>query len=128
MAYNYSDDIISDLHKDARGFRPCEYFWEQWTQAPADVKQSIWDNLCDEMESNQAQEEAAEARAIIAFRKLVAAQMQLCKCGWKDALRFLADAEDMDLSDAHVDIDFFLWGHGISYSERKKIAKLYYNG
>lgn len=50
--YTYSDDIISDLHKDARGYRPGECFWEEWTQSLANAKQRIWDMLCDELERN----------------------------------------------------------------------------
>ena len=122
--YTFDDNIISDLHKDARGFRPCEYFWEEWTQSPDDIKQKIWDNLVVEMEQSMAQQKADEAAALVEFRKIVAAQMQTCNCSWTTALEYLADAEDIDV-DCDQDFDYFLWGQGIGYEDRANIRRLY---
>ena len=122
--YTFDDNIVSDLHKDARGFRPCEYFWEEWTQSPDNVKQIIWDNLVDEMNRAMEQQKKDEAAALVKFRKIVAAQMQFCSCSWTRAVEYLADAEDIDV-DCDQDFDYFLWGQGIGYEDRAKIRKLY---
>ena len=122
--YTFSDDIISDLHKDARGFRPNEYFWEEWTQSPDDVKQKIWDNLCVEMEQSIAEQKAAEEAALVEFRKTVAAQMKFCDVRWTKAVEYLADAEG-DNIDCNQEFDYFLWKQGIGYEDRAKIRKLY---
>ena len=122
--YTFDSNIVSDLHKDARGFRPSEYFWEEWTQSPDNIKQTIWDSLCVEMEQSMAEQKAAEAQALVKFRKIVAAQMALCNTDWKTALRFLADAEDCTI-DNDQDFDYFLWNQGIGYEDRLKIRKLY---
>ena len=122
--FTYSDDIISDLHKDARGFRPGEYFWEEWTQSPDNVKKKIWDDLCCEMEQSMAEQKAAEADALVEFRKTVAAQMALCNVTWTKAVDYLADAEDCDI-EYDQDFDYFLWNQGIGYEDRLKIRKLY---
>ena len=122
--YTFDDNIVSDLHKDARGFRPSEYFWEEWTQSPDNVKQIIWDKLVVEMEESMAQQKADEARALVEFRKIVAAQMELCSCSWTKAVEYLADAEDTDI-DCDQNFDYFLWGQGIGYEDRAKIRKLY---
>ena len=122
--YTFDDNIISDLHKDARGFRPCEYFWEEWTQSPDDAKQQIWDNLVDEMNRAMEQQKADEAAALVAFRKVVAAQMKFCDIKWTKAVEYLADAEDMSI-DCEQDFDYFLWNQGIGYEDRLKIRKLY---
>jgi len=124
MSYTFDDNIISDLHKDARGFRPSEYFWEEWTQSPDNVKQIIWDKLCVEMEESMALQAKQEAAALVEFRKQVAATMKFCDCNWKDAVRFLADAEGDDI-DCDQDFDYFLWKQGIGYNDRVKIRKLY---
>ena len=124
--YTFDDNIVSDLHKDARGFRPSEYFWEEWTQSPDNVKQIIWDKLVVEMEESMAQQKADEARALVEFRKIVAAQMKLCNCDWKTALGYLADAEDIGFDpDCNQSFDYFLWNYGIGYEDRIKIRKLY---
>ena len=126
MSYTFSDDIISDLHKDARGFRPSEYFWEEWTQSPDDSKQKIWDMLCDEMKQNQIAERAAEEQAIVSFRKSVAGVMKIANCNWKVAVRYLADAEGDDIN-CEQGFDFFLWKQGIGFEDRANIRKLYKN-
>ena len=124
MSYTYSDDIISDLHKDARGFRPDEYFWEEWTQSPEDSKQRIWDSLCIEMERSMKEQAESEAAALVEFRKTVAALMALCNVTWTKAVDYLADAEDCDI-EYEQDFDYFLWNQGIGYNDRAKIRKLY---
>lgn len=122
--FTYSDDIISDLHKDARGFRPSEYFWEEWTQSPADIKQKIWDNLIQEMEYNQKEEQRIEAENLAKFRGQVAATMKFCDCNWKKAVEFLADAEGEDINNDQA-FDYFLWCQGIGFEDRANIRKLY---
>jgi hypothetical protein len=49
--YTFSEELLSDLHKDARGFRPrSEWFWHDWNTSDDDGKQAIWDNLVEELE------------------------------------------------------------------------------
>jgi hypothetical protein len=122
--YTFDDNIVSDLHKDARGFRPDEYFWEEWTQMPDNIKQKIWDNLCVEMEQSMEQQKADEAAALVEFRKIVAAQMAFCNVSWNKAVEYLADAEGDDV-DCEQGFDYFLWKQGIGYEDRLKIRKLY---
>ena len=42
----YSDELVSDLHKDARGYRPTESFWSYWNLLMPSEKQGVWDGLC----------------------------------------------------------------------------------
>ena len=127
MTYTFSNELISDLHKDARGFRPGEYFWEEWTQSPDNVKQIIWDNLCEEMEASMAAQKEAEAKALIEFRARIRQVMDLVSCKWHDALRHLMVAEGHEVGhNTHdEDFDYFLWGQGIGYEDRIKIRNLY---
>ena len=127
MAYTFSNELISDLHKDARGFRPCEYFWEEWTQSPDNVKQIIWDNLCEEMEASMASQKEAEAQALIEFREEIRQVMNLVSCKWHDALRMLmvAEGHEVGYNTHDQDFDYFLWDQGIGYEDRIKIRNLY---
>lgn len=45
MRYTYDDMAVSDLHKDAFGFRPSETFWQEWALSNPDARQQIWDDL-----------------------------------------------------------------------------------
>jgi len=122
--FTYSDDIISDLHKDAYGFRPSQRFFDDWAEYTPAEKQECWDMLCEEMDRSMKEQAAAEAAALVEFRKQVAATMKFCDCNWKKAVEFLADAEDDDI-DCDQYFDYFLWKQGIGYSDRAKIRKLY---
>ena len=44
-SYTYDEAIVSDLHKDAYGFRPREGFWNHWNLSTHDEKQEMWDGL-----------------------------------------------------------------------------------
>ncbi len=89
MAYTFNSNIVSDLHKDARGFRPTEYWWDQWDQCGDDNRQAMWDSLCRELEETMAEDARREAQALENFkaqikemRKLGAeTTRQAIKCG-----------------------------------------------
>ena len=123
--YTYCDDIISDLHKDARGFRPDEYFWEEWTQSPEESKQFIWDKLVKEMEQNQKEQARIEADKLVEFRETVRQTIRFCDVDWCGAVRFLADAEGDDIDEGEQTFDYFLWKQGIGFEDRANIRKLY---
>lgn len=57
--YTFDEQIVSDLHKDARGYRPTEYFWEEWSQCGDDTRQAMWDNLIEELAAAAAREKSA---------------------------------------------------------------------
>ena len=120
--YTFEDNIISDLHKDARGYRPTESFFEMWNESSDDTKQEVWDMLCEEMEISMKEQEAAEAKALVEFRKLIRSVMDTASCNWKTALRYLVDGENLDVN---FDIDYFLWNQGIGFNDRNKISKLF---
>jgi len=122
--FTYSDDIISDLHKDAYGFRPSQRFFEDWAEYTPAEKQECWDMLCEEMERSMKEQAESEAAALVEFRKIVAAQMALCNVTWTKAVDYLADAEDCDI-EYDQDFDYFLWNQGIGYEDRDRIRKLY---
>lgn len=125
MQYTYSDDIISDLYKDARGFRPDEYFWEEWTESPPESKQFIWDKLVSEMEYKQKEEARIEADNLVTFRKALRQVMDTCHVGWQMALQYLADAEGEDITHEQG-FDYFLWLQGIGFNDRATIRKHWY--
>ena len=122
--YTFEDNIVSDLHKDAYGFRPSQRFFDDWAEYTPAEKQECWDMLCTEMERSMKEQAESEAAALVEFRKTVAAQMALCNVTWTNAVDYLADAEDCDI-EYDQDFDYFLWNQGIGYEDRLKIRKLY---
>lgn len=124
VEFTYSDDLVSDFHKDARGYRPTEYFWEQWHQSPAELKQEIWNMLNEEMEICNAQEAEQEKQALNEFRDRLAQAMQAMGCDWKQAIRVMAEYAKEDV-DCDQSFGYFLWDNGIGYQDRINIIKLF---
>ena len=125
MAYTFSNDIISDLHKDARGYRPRGPFMEMWNELSDADKQDVWDMLIQEMKDNQEEEARIEADNLVKFRKLIRSVMDTASCNWKVALRYLVDAENLDIN---FELDYFLWDQGLGFNDRNKISKLFKEG
>lgn len=109
-AYTFSDELYSDLHKDALGFRPGEGGYARWASMSDDQKQDHWDYLIRTMELEQEREAMMEKEAIVEFEKHVTG---LIANGAKDrqtALRWIMDASICD-----GDWEFLCFEHGLPY-------------
>lgn len=110
MTFTFDDTIVSDLHKDARGFRPSWSWWEMWEEASDLRRQEIWDGLLDELSSAQEQERQAQAQATERFEQLVAKTQEHGARDRETALRWI-----MDASDCNGDWEYLCWQHGLPY-------------
>jgi hypothetical protein len=116
LMYTFDENIVSDLHKDARGFRPSEYWWRQWIHCSDAQKQTMWDALCRELEVSMEQERRAEARAALALTERLE---QMYELGAKDevqALKWIMEAEEFDDYDLRYGASYFCYHFGLSYS------------
>lgn len=116
MSYTYDERVISDLHKDARGFRPPEYFWEEWTRATADIKQQIWNNLCSELSLEIKRERQAQARAALALTERLGQMYELGAKSEVQALQWIMEAEEFDDYDLQYGPSYFCYHFGLSSS------------
>jgi hypothetical protein len=69
MNFTFDLDIISDLHKDARGYRPDPDFWKFLAVASPEQKQRVWDELLSELEVSMAKDEQRERLAVGDFER-----------------------------------------------------------
>jgi len=97
--YTFDDRIVSDLHKDAYGCRPGELFWYQWKTVTDDQKQSIWDNLCVDLDREIARETEAQDRACVRFESRIEQLIGLGAIDRTMAIRWILQAEDLDASE-----------------------------
>ena len=67
--YTFCDNTVSDLHKDAWGHRPNNSFWFHWNCGTDDAKQKLWDDLIDDMVTNDQAEAKAKKENASAFFK-----------------------------------------------------------
>lgn len=123
--YTFDEDLISDLHKDAYGFRPSQSFWAIFAAANADQKQAIWDDLLDTLDATIAREKADEERAIKEFNERISVMMKLGAKDFAQAIRWLHEAYDTH-SDGDVqcdtggDVEFLEFRMGLPYGYIRK--------
>jgi hypothetical protein len=67
----YDSNFVSDLHKDAYGYRPNDVFWQAWAKADEFQKQFIWDVLEERFGEQVAEEKRREKLAIEKFEHIV---------------------------------------------------------
>ena len=94
--YTYDADTLSDLHKDAYGFRPrSEEFWAAWESADDDGKQRIWDGILDDLDRALETEREIQQEAIAEFESTVRSTMATVAGSTReDAIRYLHDQYD----------------------------------
>ena len=123
MTYTYDSRTVSDLHKDAYGFRPSVYYMVQWDKASPARKQEIWDGLLVDLDESIDREKQEAAYCVEAFEKMVAASIALGARDRQTALRWIS-AEDIDKGD--MDVEHWVWQQGILFTDdgRKVMQEL----
>lgn len=110
--YTFDADTLSDLHKDAYGFRPrSEEFWNVWDAADNDGKQRIWDNLLDAADRALETEREYQQEAIADLEDRIQFMMNtVAGCKREDAVRYLHDAYS-----THGDVEYLEFNLGVPY-------------
>jgi hypothetical protein len=103
MAYTFDEDTVSDLHKDAYGFRPRDNFWSAWAAFNGDQKQALWDSMLGTMERNCELERESQKAAEHDFQCRIASLQHLGAQDFDMALRWLHDALDTQGDDEYLE-------------------------
>lgn len=120
MSYTFDETIVSDLHKDARGFRPSSLWWSAWNSYSAETKQKIWDSLCKELSVELDRERQAEARAALALTERLEQMYELGAKSEVQALQWIMEAEEFDSFDLQYGPSYFCYHFGLNYSAAKE--------
>jgi hypothetical protein len=120
MAYTFDAQIVSDLHKDARGYRPDAYFWEEWNQCGDDTRQAMWDNLLVELEQETARQKAAEAKALEDFRAQIKSMRKLGAETERQAIKWIFHSQKLDRYDLRYGADYVAAVMGLAYDNPYK--------
>lgn len=108
--WTYDDNVVSDLHKDAFGFRPGEYWWTEWNLSDEAGKQAIWDGLIECLNAAIKQEEEQEQQAIIQFEaRIMSAMTYLGAATEAEAIAILMEQDQAD------SLDHLCWLNGLPY-------------
>ena len=99
--YTFDESIVSDLHKDAYGFRPMSTFWAQWNASSDADKQHSWDHLLEELDYTVNREANEKIAALNAFELEVANALDLGASSREVAVRWVVESmmlTEFDLS------------------------------
>lgn len=118
MTYTFDDSIVSDLHKDAYGYRPSNSYWKSWNEMNPSEKQAEWDHLCKVMDEEMARDEAHQTRCIEEWNQRISHMMVSYTINRATALRWDIDATDVD-----GDVSFYCYKQGLPYSYEQQIEK-----
>jgi hypothetical protein len=116
MTYTFDETIVSDLHKDARGYRPSHHWTELWNYADNDQKQVMWDSLCKELSAELDRERQAQARAALALTERLEKMYELGAKSEVQALQWIMEAEEFDFNDLQYGPSYFCYHFGLNYS------------
>ena len=95
MTHTFDQSLVSDLHKDAYGFRPRFDFWNRWSKMTDDEKQAEWTSLIasaqDTADWESARQDRAEADVTAAIARICETVSGATR---EDAIRYLDDANN----------------------------------
>lgn len=119
MTYTFDDSLISDLHKDAYGFRPSAAFWHDWNNKTPEQKQMEWEYLCSELEREEERQRKLQEKALDEWSSRMHEYSRRYGITLADAVRW-----DMEAHDAVGDVGYYCYKLGISYVNEGPIHEL----
>lgn len=116
---SHADDyLISDLHKDARGFRPDAEYIQRFNEMSEIDRDRVYEGLIAELDEELDRSRAAQAEAVEEFELELANLIVLGAADRATALRWLQEA------DCEPDTEHFLWGRGLAEHDFADIRRI----
>jgi len=132
--YTYSDELVSDLYKNAYGTRPTAHFWGCWKEMSPVMKQVEWDFLLQRSEDAADHERKREQEAVAEFERWL--RLAEDHAGTvENALRWMTTEERQNGWMKHSqDAEHWVWKQGFLFTNRgrevvemlKRIYKMEY--
>lgn len=111
MSHTFSNELYSDLHKDALGFRPCSGDYEVWQIMTDEQKQIRWDYLVMLLSQNEADERAAEERAAQKVEEEITNLIGFGRVADREgAIALMAEQHEVN-----GDLEYLCWKLGVKY-------------
>jgi hypothetical protein len=101
--YTFDEQIVSDLYKEAFGFRPREDFWANWNSYSDEEKQVSWDQMLDFADRVAENELEAQIEAEHELNDHFRRMVDIAGCTREDAIRYLHDAYDTNGSNEYLE-------------------------
>jgi len=108
--YTYDIYSFSDLHKDAYGRRPGNYYYEWLENSTDDERQAEWDFLCRTADQRELDRQQEEASALESLKAQLTKTMAENKVDVATAIRWMDDAYgtqgDCQYLDYHLGVKY----------------------
>ena len=111
--YTYSEELFSDYHKDAYGFRPRNHRFYDADTTPAE-KQEIWDATGRAMDRRQAEEARMEEEALAEFKAQITKVIEAGAGNHINALRWMTSSETFY---SHQCVEHWVYNQGILFTD-----------
>ena len=111
--YTFSEELFSDFHKDAYGFRPQGHRFYDADTTPAE-KQEIWDATGRAFDRAQAEETRMEEEALAEFKAQITKVIEAGAGNRINALRWMTSNETFYHSQ---DVEGWVWKQGILFTD-----------
>ena len=121
MEYTYSDELMSDLHKDAYGSRPGISYRLYWQTLSADEKQAEWEMMIRAMQAEQEAQREYELESIAEYEMQIARNLDMGAGTREDAIRWILDS--MELS-PYDDAGYVCYKLGLPYSMENEFVNI----
>ena len=118
--YTFDSDLISDLHKEAYGFRPSSDFYNSWKEFTDEQKQEEWNFLLKAADDRFEEDKRREQEDVAEFDREVAEIMKVGRnCSEYDAIAWMAPIEFEENPELNSqDIEHWVWSRGILFTDR----------
>lgn len=113
--FTYSEELFSDYHKDAYGFRPRGYHEFYDPDTTPERKQEIWDQTGQAFAEELEREAECQRVAQIEFEELVHNTIEAGAPDRATAIRWIIDAETESEIDLRYGASYFEWSFGLKY-------------
>lgn len=118
--FTFDARVISDLHKDARGYRPSAD-WLNWFHSTSDaMRQTLWNGLIEELEYEMKREKREQLDAIDQFNDQIEQLMDTGAKDRKQVIRWLVQSVDVG-----TDFSFACYLLRLPYSMEKDLQEAF---
>ena len=122
--YTFDESIVSDLHKDAWGFRPTSGWWDCWNFQDDEGKQAAWNTLLDDLEQSNTRERAEQDAAVKRFDDRIELLMNMGASNRETAIRWIIDSLELTESDKMYGSDYICFLMGLPYSMKSAFVNI----
>lgn len=111
MTYTFDDSVLSDLHKEAFGFRPGASYYTHWRSLSDLEKQAEWEHLCMVAEQREQDEREAETRNYARWQTHIEELIQIGARDKATAIRWDMQAQKAEPGE----VSFYCYARGLSW-------------